>query len=234
MYTIATLQDLRRHLQLAPSDASADDDLLRGLQEASHYLESNTQRRYCPRQTTLDAPGDASAPDQVILPDDLLELHTLHHDGVAIDLGRVRRIPQDPDMPASVLQLDGAAGVALSISGLWGWHDRWRSAWCDSGDALGSAADASASTIAVANVDGADAIGASPRFQVGQLLRIVDEYLRVTEIDSAGNTLTVLRGVQGTIAIVDMVVRYSELLLRSGPLDAAPNPQLERLRRLRL
>ncbi len=31
MYTIATLRDLRRHLNLAPTDVSSDADLLRCL-----------------------------------------------------------------------------------------------------------------------------------------------------------------------------------------------------------
>ena len=249
MYTIATLQDLRRHLQLAPTDRSTDADLLRSLQEASHYLESATQRRYCPRLATLEAAIDPSAPDQLILPDDLLELRSIHCNGSAIDLSRVRRIPQDADMPASILQLDGAPGAACSIRGLWGWHDRWTSAWRDSGDALASAIDASAVSVTVADADAL--FGGYPRFQVGQLLRIGDEYLRVTVIDSASNALTVLRGAQGTTAsahasgakidiyqpppaIVDMVVRYAESLLRPGRLDAAPNPQLERLRRMTL
>ena len=249
MYTIATLHDLRRHLQLAQHDSSADDDLLRGLQEASHYLESATQRRYCPRLATLDAAIDPSAPDQLILPDDLLELRAIQCGGSAIDLSQLRRIPQGADSPASILLLDGNPGTTLSIRGLWGWHDRWTSAWRDSGDALASAIEASAAAISVADVDAL--AGGSPRFQIGQLLRLDDEYLRVTAIDSAGNALTVLRGAQGTTAsdhasgakidiyqpppaIVDLTTRYAEVLMRPGALDSAPNPQLERLRRVTL
>ena len=135
MYTIPTLTDMRRHLQLAPSDASADDQLLRALQDASHYLESATQRRYCPRLATLDARVDASAPDQLILPDDLLELRAITgSDQGNIALTRARRIPQSADAPASVLRVAETFSDSLRIEGIWGWHDRWTNAWRDSGD----------------------------------------------------------------------------------------------------
>ena len=38
MYTIATLYDIRQHLNLADDDTSADADLLKALQQASHIL----------------------------------------------------------------------------------------------------------------------------------------------------------------------------------------------------
>ena len=83
------------------------------------------------------------------------------------------------------------------------------------------------------------------------MLRVNDEYLRVIAVDSADNRMTVMRGVQGTVAgahasganidiylppptIIDMALRYAELLLRPGKLDAQPNPQIERLRRVTL
>jgi hypothetical protein len=52
----------------------------------------------------------------------------------------------------------------------------------------------------VSDADGADSQAIAPRFQAGQLLRIEDEYLRVLEVDSMGNSLMVLRGVHGTTA----------------------------------
>ena len=48
MYTIATLQDLRRHLQLEETDRAADADLQQALQKASHLIETLTGRRFCP------------------------------------------------------------------------------------------------------------------------------------------------------------------------------------------
>ncbi|MCY4463990.1 MAG: hypothetical protein OXE46_00465 [Chloroflexi bacterium] len=252
MYTIASLHEMRRRLALAADDSSADADLLRSLQEASHTIESTTQRRYCPRLATLRVDFDPAERGEVVLPDDLLELQAIRDQSGEIDTQRIRRLPQDADLPASILQIQGGFTGALSIRGIWGWHDRWTTAWRDSHDSLSSAIDADAKTLGLADAAGIDATGASPRFKVGQLLRIADEYLRVIDIDSAGSQLTVLRGVNGSTAsahasglgidsyapppaIVDLCLRYAELLMRPGGFvdDEAPE-LLMRLRRVRL
>ncbi len=257
MYTIATLEDLRRHLNVG-ADASNDDDLLRALGEASHLIESTTQRRYCPRLATLNVKPAAAAPGMLILPDDLLELRALNDGGGAVDLAHIFNFQGENDEPSSILQLKrgGAFRLGLnpvgsvSVTGIWGWHDRWSQAWRDSGDRVsGNALNAHAALLRVANSAGADEDGADPRFHVGHLLRIDGEYLRVTAIDRAANRLTVLRGVGGTRAtahlrdakietyapapaIRDLTVRYAELMLKSvGPLELA-SPLLDRMRRL--
>lgn len=260
MYTIATLHDLRRHLNLAPTDASSDADLLRCLQQASHLIESLTQRRYCPTVGSRRASVQPTNPEELILPDDLLTLTSLHNgDGSSMRLEDVRRVPSHSDVPASVLQLVNGArfvyGVspvdAISITGVWGWHDRWERAWRDSGDAVqDDPLSASATTLSVVDADGTDLDGINPRFQVGHLLRIESEYLRVTAIDRERNQLTALRGVQGTQAaahlmgarietyeaaptVRDLSVRYAALLINSvGVLETESAPLLERLRRL--
>lgn len=257
MYTIATLEDLRRHLNVG-ADAGNDDDLLRALREASHLIESTTQRRYCPRLATLDVKPAAAAPRMLSLPDDLLELRAVIVDGGAVDLADIDMLPGHSDEPASLLQLKpgtsfplGFSGVnAVSVTGIWGWHDRWSAAWRDSGDRVSySAMSAHATLLRVADSAGADGDGARPRFHVGHLLRIDSEFLRVTAIDRTANQLTVLRGVGGTRAtahlrdakietyapapaIRDLTVRYAELMLKSvGPLELA-SPLLDRMRRL--
>ena len=257
MYTIATLEDLRRHLNVG-ADAGNDDELLRALGEASHLIESTTQRRYCPRLATLDVKPAAATPRMLILPDDLLELRALSDGGGALDLARVFSFPGESDEPSSLLQLKGGAAFRLglnpvdsvSVKGIWGWHDRWARAWRESGESLSSSAlSAHATRIDVNDSAGADEDGSRPRFHVGHLLRIDGEYLRVTAIDRKANRLTVLRGVGGTRAtahlrdakietfapapaIRDLTVRYAELMLKSvGPLELA-SPLLERMRRL--
>lgn len=259
MYTIATLEDLRRHLNLGDGDSGSDNDLLRALQEASHLIESATLRRYCPRVETLEVQPDRSNPSALILPDDLLELRAVNDDGGALDIADLVALPRQSDEPASILQLkQGAAfrfglsaDAPVSVSGVWGWHDRWSAAWRDSGDQVSEhALSASATLIGVSDSAGADEDGGRPRFHVGHLLRIDGEYLRVTAIDSETNRLTVLRGVAGTRAtahlrgakietyapapaIRDLAVRYAELMLKSvGPVDLASSPLLERMRRL--
>ena len=259
MYTIATLEDLRRHLHLAGADTGDDDDLLRALTEASHLIEATTQRRFCPRVETLAARPDRANPRALILPDDLLELRAVSDDGGAIDLADVELLPGQRDEPASILQikpgasfrLDIGAVNAVSVSGVWGWHDRWSEAWRDSGDEVsGNALSAHATLLGVSDSKGFDVDGLRPRFHVGHLLRIDSEFLRVTAIDRAAHRLTVLRGVGGTRAtahlreakietyapapaIRDLTLRFAELMTKSvGPLELASNPLLERMRRL--
>ena len=259
MYTIATLEDLRRHLKLGDEDRGSDDHLLRALEEASHHIESVTARRYCPRIETLDISPDEPNPSSLLLPDDLLELRALRDDGGEIDLARIRVFPAPHDEPAFLLLYkDGAVfrtgygGTnVVSVTGVWGWHNRWASAWRDSGDRVsGNALSANSELIGVANSEGADADGFRPRFQVGRLLRIDGEYLRLTAIDRAANQLTVLRGIGGTRAtahlqnakietfapvpsIRDLTVRFAEQLIKkAGPLEQETPPSLRRMRRV--
>lgn len=259
MYTIATLEDLRRHLNLSETDRAEDSDLLQRLQAASQLIESLTQRRYCPRLQTRDISLDRANPRELILPDDLLELRALSVGGVGLNRADIRPLPDDRDAPASVLQLaegalvqfDDSADTSISIEGVWGWHDRWTEAWRASGDAVrDEALDAAGTLITVNDAAGSDQNGWGPRFQVGQLLRIDAEYLRVTAIDSANNRLTVLRGVQGTaavshrrgaaieiyrpaLAIRDLTLRFAELMSKSaGLLERETTPLLERMRRV--
>ena len=258
MYTIATLEDLRRHLQLGDEDRGSDDHLLRALAEASHHIESVTARRYCPRVETLDISPDEANPRSLLLPDDLLELRAARDDGGEIDLARIRVFPGQQDEPAFLLLHKGGvfrtgtgAAEAVSVTGVWGWHNRWTSAWRESGDRVsGNALSSNSELLGVENSDGADADGLRPRFHIGHLLRIDGEYLRVTAIDRAANQLTVLRGVGGTRAtahlqkakietyapvpaIRDLTVRYAERLIKSaGPLELESAPMLRRMRRV--
>ena len=259
MYTIATLTDLRRHLSLSATDTDDDQHLLHSLHEASHLIESLTQRRYCPELKTRTVPIDQANPRQLILPADLLELRMISDAGGPLNLENVQLLPIERDAPASILRLvngasfhlDAGAVSAIKIDGVWGWHDRWTQAWRDSGDTLSAGQlDEAATSLSVNDSAGSDEAGFSPRFQVGHLLRIEDEVLRLTAIDRTNHRLTVLRGVQGTaatahrsgakvetytpaLAIRDLTLRYAELMLKtSGLLNDKASPLLERMRRL--
>jgi hypothetical protein len=259
MYTIATLEDLRRHLKLGDEDRGSDDHLLQALAEASHLIESATARRYCPRVETLGISPDEANPRSLLLPDDLLELRAVRDGSGAIDLARIRVLPGRRDEPAFLLQYraggafrtSNGGAEAVSVTGVWGWHSRWASAWRDSGDRVSAnALSADSALIGVQNSDGADTDGRRPRFHIGHLLRIDGEYLRISAIDRAANQLTVLRGVGGTRvtahlpkakietyapepAIRDLTVRYAEQLLKSaGPLALESMPLLRRMRRV--
>ena len=259
MYTIATLYELQRQLGLPNPDAETAADLRRALQKASHLVETLTQRRYCPYFAERELVVDPARPRELILPDDLLQLKSMRRgDGSELSLDAVRLLPNHPDLPASVLITAAGApgfgvgpGESLTLTGVWGWHDRWTRAWRDSGETLrDEPLDAAATAISLRDADAPDAQTGAPRFQIGQLLRIGGEYLRVNAIDAVNERITVLRAVQGTEAaahaqgarievyeaapaIRDLCLRYAALLINTvGLPDEDPAPLLSSLRRL--
>ncbi len=209
MYTIATLYQLRRYLGLASADPDDDDRLLSSLQSASAEIERLANRSFNPRLATLQHSVNLSDATELLLDDDLLELSTLvNGDGNSIGSGDILTIPGG-DSPISVIRLTGGNAFvwdetpvqAVSVTGIWGWHSRPSQMWRDSADSVqDNPLSSSTSTLTVSDADGVDGVNESPRFQIGQLLRIEDEYLRVLDVDTAANTLTVLRGVNGTTA----------------------------------
>ena len=89
------------------------------------------------------------------------------------------------------------------VTGVWGYHVYWSElAWEDSQDAVAVALTTTAGTVEVTDADGADLYGSAPRFEAGQLLKVDTEYVYVKTVNVAGtaNNLTVLRGVNGTVA----------------------------------
>lgn len=86
------------------------------------------------------------------------------------------------------------------ITGVWGYHRRYAQAWSVV-DALAAAViSTTATTITVADVDGSNPDGFTPRISAGNLLRIDNELLEVTATNTVTNVVSVRRGVNGTTA----------------------------------
>lgn len=263
MHPIATLHALRQHLGMADDETADDDRLFAALLAASAYIERASGRRFVPRRATLLHTAWNSR--ELLLDDDLLELLVLTNgDDSVIPPSEVIIRPAEGVIVA--LRLIGGNTFtwettplnAIGITGIWGWHDDWDSAWRNSADTVGDDPfDASAAILTVNDADGADAAHTAPRFQVGQTLRIGDEYLRVLVVDATTNTLGVQRGVDGTTAadhaqgtaiytyqppadVTLLAVRYAAWLYKepdSGSFQAAPEEMtaaLAALRRLRV
>lgn len=206
MYTLSTLHHLRARLNLGATETADDARLINALEAAAANIERATGRRFSPHRLTRL--HDYTNAVELLLEDDLLDLLSITNgDGVAIPLGDVIRLPDTP--PTSVLRLTGSSAFlytrspleAIAVNGIWGWHERWSTAWRGSSDSVqNNPLTASSITLTVADADGADSIGEAPRFQVGHLLKIDDEYLRVIAVNTISNILTVLRGVNGTAA----------------------------------
>lgn len=255
MELIVTLHALRRYMGLDAADTADDDRLLTVLMSAARTIERAAGRRFTPhaaaiRHTWMDA-------QWLVLRDDLLELTGLTNgDGTEIDLADVLLIPPG-DPAAGLLCLTNGRSfswqttpvAALTVTGVWGWHDRWSEAWQLSGDSVQNAAlSAEGTVLTVTDADGLDTDGFAPRFQVGHVLRIEDEYLRVIAVNSVTNMLTVTRGANGTTAaahaqgmpievyappaeVETLVLRWADWLYRERdtPLSDAPPALAEAL-----
>lgn len=206
MYTLNTLHALRTRLGLAAAETSDDARLLAALQAAAAQIERAAGRRFCPRRAVLQ--HTIQYPTELLLEDDLLELTTLTNgDSSTIPLDNVILLPDDAPsgglllMAGSTFTWAQSPVQAVSISGIWGWHDRWSEAWRNSADTVqNNPLNSSATSLTVADADASDTHDETPRFQVGHLLKIESEYVRVLAVNTVSNVLTVLRGVNGTTA----------------------------------
>jgi hypothetical protein len=254
MYTIATLTQLRQHLGFAAADTGDDARLIGALQASAVLLERETARQFCPYRAVLAHPVNRRHTGYLLLRDDLLALNTVTDgDGSAIPLNDVDLLPYG-DSPYTLLELKYGRRFVISdtppqIDAIWGWHPRYGEAWRDSADTVqNNPLSASAITLTATNAAGADSAAQSPRLHVGHLLRIDSEYLRVLAIN--GNTLTVLRGVNGTTAAshtqntpiytfqpdpsaVAVALRYATWFYREIDTTAAPEGLAESLDTLR-
>jgi hypothetical protein len=96
---------------------------------------------------------------------------------------------------------DGEYIDAISVTAYWGFRSRFNEGWISANDTvLDNPLLVGATTLTVADADGADVYGYTPRFSIGQLLRIESEYVEVSGVNTTTNALTVRRGVRGTTA----------------------------------
>lgn len=89
----------------------------------------------------------------------------------------------------------------VTVTGWWGYHSDYASAWLSS-DALASAmSDTTSRTLTVADVDGQNTLSLAPRFSMHSLIKIDSEVMVVSDFNTVSNTLTVeARGALGTTA----------------------------------
>jgi len=85
----------------------------------------------------------------------------------------------------------------VQVTGTWGFHRDYAAAW-QAADTLDGDIDSTTTTVTVHDVDGADYQGFTPRFSQGNLIKIDDEYMRVNDLDTTTNELTVQRAQNGT------------------------------------
>lgn len=221
MPTYATLDECKAELLADETvDAAEDTRLRRLLRQASQRLDKLLQS---PREQPLFFPtigtrNFAVAPQRVnsgqntlYFGDPLLALTSVSAGGSALAVGtQVELYPTD-QTPATALRLmtystswyayqpTSGAPLVATITGVWGWHGLYGSAWLSS-DTLAASLNSSATTLTVSDADGEDAYGFAPRFSPGNLIRVDSEYMDVVAVDAGTNTLRVVRGVLGSTA----------------------------------
>jgi len=208
-------EDVKEDALVITSTSASDDerlwDLCRGI---SRRIDADCKRGFYPHVATkyYDHPSDVWV---LKVDDDLLEVSTLTTQngdttiaaadyylmcGSSYNLTPYDRIAIRTDS-GEVFNYSSRTQRANTVVGTWGYHEDWDNAWQDSQDTVQSnPMAASATAVTVSDVDGVDLYGVTPRFKVGQLLKIDDEYFYVTAKNTATNVLTVIPTVNGTTA----------------------------------
>lgn len=210
MNEYCTLEQLREYLTASSVDMERWDDnkMLQYIEQASRRIDKHCDRRFYPRSATRYLNYQSSY--DLLLDEDLLEVSDLSAGGTSISLTDFFLYPLNT-YPKWKIEIDRSKSAlfdyssthqkAVTVVGTWGWHNDWDNAWDDSQDTTeDDPLTVAATTITVNDTDGADINGFTPRFSPGQLLKIESEYVQVTGVSSADNTLTVRRGMNGTTA----------------------------------
>lgn len=169
----------------------------------------------------LIIPPIASAirPDVLKLDDDLLEVVTLTTSNgdttiAAADqllrTGNARnqtpydRIVLKSDGTTTLFTFSGTPQDANLVTAFWGYHEDWENAWAEVDTVQDDPLTSSATTVTVADVDGEDENGLTPRFRAQQLVRFGTgtsaEYSFINAVNVEVDTFTARRGVNGTTA----------------------------------
>ena len=203
------------------SDFTAHDNLLYMLSERiSRLIDQYSQRTFYPYSRTMYFEGDGDT--DMWLPD-LFSVTTLQvgtgnydSDGAEMDSDFAStdylKFYGDQDSPLStynrlVLDPNGLLSTfpegvqQIQLDGVWCFHSSRADAWENSQDTVeDNPLTSDATSVMVNDADGTDQWGLTPRFQVGQLLRIESEYCEVTAVNTSTEVLTVVRGRNGTTA----------------------------------
>ncbi len=199
LFTLATLAEFRAYLGV---ETGVDAPLLHALRAATAHIEHQTHRRLAPWRGERYADLLLHDLRECLLREELLTLHAcwdaydqpIPLDDLALLYGSVLHRLN------GVFPHRGGPIGAVRVAGIWGCHDNWAQAWRSTNDALSAALDATSPTLSVTDADGPDAALIAPRFGVGQLIQLEEEFCIVLSVDAAANTLHVQRGAHGTLA----------------------------------
>lgn len=230
MSLYATLDDVRVELN---AENTADDKIvLRYIKSLSRRIDRMFMQRgsnfFAPQIATrsifLDAMNINSwnrtlilrTTDGVVSP--ILTMTGASINGTALVIGTSVQLFPDGSGPYTALQLMGDRFFSwydvcsdvwgsryATVTGVWGYNADYANAWLQV-DALAAAiASTTATTFTVADVNGDNPLGESPRISAGNILQIDSEWMDVVSTDTVTNTVTVVRGVNGSTAATHLI-----------------------------
>lgn len=224
-----TIADIRQDLV---SDESADDnDLLGLIRQVSARIDrkfwSFADSFFAPTIATRDVPV---FPDKIIswnrtlgINFPLMSVSSVTVNSLALVVGTgVRLYPPLNRTPYFMLQLinqnyswyalayqcsgcGGAQQQFVTIAGTWGWNSDPSNMWL-AVDAITTAGiNSSVTSFTVADVDGTNPYGITPRISAGNMLQIDTEWMLVISTVTGTNTVNVIRGWNGSTAAAHLV-----------------------------
>lgn len=199
-YADYTTVDALRANYLSATETTQDTLLLSLIRQAARDIDAAGSRSFYPRIETryYDTPTGAS----LRFDDDLLAVTAITNgDGVALATADYKLYPLNEDAKHEVRLLpssgeawetdsSGNSEGAISVTGTWGYHVRYSSAWADVGAVL---------TSAVTTTTGTTALVTAGALKAGDLVKADAEYIYTSAITTAG-TATVIRAVNGSTA----------------------------------
>lgn len=220
MTDYCTLADARREIVKLTSTNTVDDDKVRGfIRQVSRRIDSRMGKLRRPffapyiEQRTFPLHSDriSSLDNTFLLKDPILSLTTVTRQTTS--LTSVAELYTLDNEVANMLWLTNCSyswyptqttlKLQLYVTGVWGWHADYDNAW-ESVDTVQDAGgiNATVTSITVADADGTDLDGFTPRFSPGHMIQIGTEWLDVTAVNTTTNVLTVRRGVNGSTAAI--------------------------------
>src|SRR5258708_29010111 len=198
----ATLAQLRARNNVAASDTTDDSRMLAKLRSATQEIERVTGRIFQP----ISEARKFDWADSFTLwfrAQDLLSLTSIvDGQGNTISSSAIIKLggANDTYGPYYAVELDPTKAYflyqttttrALTVTGIWGYHDDFANAFHDS--AVTVSADSGTTTITTSPNGGADAWGQFPAISAGHLIQIESEWLHVLYVPDSTH-ITVSRG----------------------------------------
>jgi hypothetical protein len=214
MNLLATVDQVKRALEIAGT--TYDALVTEALRATSRLIEDAAGRSFVPTLATRYVDGNGKS--SLWLDEPWLDITTLslsgdggttytalgatdwwESDGLHYEVTPIQLLVLNPNGNTSGFY---AGRRTVRLVGLLGWHRNFAVAWEASGDSVQdtSGITSAATSITVTDADGAGADGLTPRFSVGNLVQAESEIMEVIGVSASTNKLTVVRGVNGSIA----------------------------------